>query len=240
MVVRLFTKNSLTKKKEITPTQEQIYYLKTVMRRNLGDKVLLFNGVDGEWAGKLKGRSDQIYTVEITHLIRPQVAEPDIKLAFAPLKKTRMDFVVEKATELGVSEIIPVITERTITHRVNVSRIQIHVTKAAEQSRRLSLPTIGPPIKLANFLGSWTDTIPILLMDETGEGKAIKETLTKQEFPIVILTGPEGGFTLNELDLLKSFQFTRSVSLGPRLLRAETAAIAALSCCQALIGDWHG
>ena len=239
MTIRLFTKNTLKQKSVIVPTQDQSHYLTSVMRRRPDDRVILFNGIDGEWSGKLKNSSEHICVIQTTHLMRPQVDEPNVKLAFAPLKKTRMDFIVEKATELGVSEIIPVITERTITHRINISRIHIHAQKAAEQSHRLSLPAIKAPTKLVNFLASWTGAIPVLVMNETGAGDPIREVLLKQEFPVVVLTGPEGGFTENELTLLKSCHFTKSVSLGPRLLKSETAAIAALSCCQALIGDWH-
>lgn len=161
-------------------------------------------------------------------------------LLFAPVKKDRTDFVIEKATELGAGKIIPVITRHTITDKVRVERLRAQAAEAAEQSRRVEVPEIGAPVRLEKLLADWDPARRLFFMDESGRGRPAAEAFGEYQGPAALLVGPEGGFAEEELNGLRSRPFARAVSLGPLILRAETAAAAALSVWQAISGLWNG
>lgn len=218
----------------------QAHYVKAVLRLASGDAVALFNGRDGEWLGRIDGVGKGWCSVTLQERLRPQVAEGDLWLAFAPIKRARIDFLVEKATELGVSELRPVYTERTIVDRVNLDRLRANAVEAAEQTERLTVPALREPEPLAQLLADWPAERRLLLCDESGTSPPVAEALRgASPGPWAVLTGPEGGFTQTELDALKKLPFVCAVGLGPRVLRADTAALAALAAFQALVGDWQ-
>ena len=245
--VRLFVEDDLAPGGSVIPTRDQTHYLLRVMRLRAGDELSVFNGHDGEWRVRIEAAGKPGCTLEIAAQRRPQRPEPDVWLAFAPLKKARMDFLVEKATELGAAALWPVFTRRTVAGRVNTSRLRAQAIEAAEQCERLTVPKIRDPLALDAFLDAWPPARPLIVLDETGDGAPITETLTglrakPQASPPRhgFLIGPEGGFARSELDALANLPFVMRVGAGPRILRAETAALAALICWQALIGDWRG
>jgi 16S rRNA (uracil1498-N3)-methyltransferase len=168
---------------------------------------------------------------------RPQAPEPDLWLLCAPLKKDRTDLVVEKAAELGVSLLWPVFTRRTNAGRVNLERMRAHLIEASEQCERLGVPELAQPAPLEKVLETWPAERVLLFLDESGGGAPLAEAAT--DTPAALLVGPEGGFAPEERRLLESKPFCRPVGLGPRILRAETAAIAALAVWQAVAGDWR-
>ena len=218
----------------------QAHYVKSVLRLGPGDWVALFNGRDGEWLGRIDGVGKGWCSVTLTEQRRPQESAGDLWLAFAPIKRARIDFLVEKATELGVSELLPVYTERTIVERVNLDRLRANAVEAAEQTERLSVPVLHEPEPLARLVARWPAQRRLLLCDESGTAPPIAESLRgAPRGGWAVLTGPEGGFTQTELDALRKLPFVCAVSLGPRVLRADTAALAALAVFQALVGDWQ-
>ncbi len=241
---RLFASDALGQGAHVTPTPDQAHYLLKVMRADDGDGVVLFNGQDGEWSSIIEEATKKTCILRIDHQLRPQTPEPDLWLAFAPLKKTNTDFVIEKATELGVSRLIPVFTERTNTTRVKSERLKAIAMEAAEQCDRLSVPEVMEPVEFREFLDGWPDGRTLMVPDETGGGQSLRgalEVSSHDEYitPHGFLIGPEGGFAPSELDALGNLPFVNRVGLGPRILRAETAALAALACFQALRGDWE-
>jgi len=211
-----------------------------VMRLAAGDSLLAFNGRDGEWVARIAslGRSDGALTME--RLNRPQAAEPDLWLAFTPIKKTRLDVLIEKAGELGAARLLPVITERASVREVNAARAQSLLVEAAEQCGRMTVPVVEPPVPLADLLEGWPAGRHLLFCDESGAGTPIAEAMAKApRGPWGALIGPEGGFSPAERDAIATHSCAVPVGLGPRLLRADTAAIAALSLLQAHLGDWR-
>lgn len=220
---------------------DQTHYLSTVMRARDGEHVALFNGRDGEWVAEIASMGKHSGTVRVLSLLRPQQQEPDIWLLFAPIKRARIDFIAEKATELGASGLWPVYTRRTIVSRVKEERLYANMIEAAEQTERLTLPQLFEATALDKVLASWPGERQLLYMDETGGGQPIASILPAlPPGPMALLVGPEGGFEKSELDALRNLPFSVAVSLGPRVLRADTAALAALTCWQALCGDWNG
>ncbi len=221
----------------------QSHYLTHVMRLAEGDAVALFNGRDGEWRAVIAGGGRHAATLHCENQTRPQRTEPDVWLAFAPLKKTPTDFLIEKATELGASRLMPVFTRHTAAERVKVERLRAHAIEAAEQCERLSVPEVAEPVTLERLLADWPAGRRLLVLDETGGGRPIADVLAGSGDgpPPVhgLLIGPEGGFAAAELDALRKLSFVTPLGVGPRILRAETAALAALSCWQALVGDWR-
>jgi 16S rRNA (uracil1498-N3)-methyltransferase len=237
--VRLFVTADLGAGAVIGLSREQAHYLQHVMRRSIGDPLLLFNGRDGEWAARIDGIGRGWCSAAIVSQTRPQPVEPDLWLVFAPIKRARVDFLAEKATELGVSALWPMMTRRTIVARVNAERLLANAIEAAEQSERLSVPQILAPASLSEIVQEWPRERRVILCDETGRGTPIAEALKMLagDGAHAIVTGPEGGFEPGELDAFADLPFVSRVSLGPRVLRADTAALAALACFQALIGD---
>jgi 16S rRNA (uracil1498-N3)-methyltransferase len=231
--LRLFVDVPLAGGGLLEPSAAQAHYLLTVMRRRAGDEVMLFNGRDGEWLATIDPVERRRCRLAIVEQLRAQLPEPGPALLFAPLKRIRQEFMIEKATELGVARLEPVFTRRSVVDRINRSRILSIAIEAAEQSGRLTVPEIDPPTSLDQRLETWPDDRLLYFGDETGAGQPLLETL-RDKGPGDLLIGPEGGFTDEELAGLRSLDRVVAISLGPRLLRAETAALAALACWQAV------
>jgi 16S rRNA (uracil1498-N3)-methyltransferase len=205
------------------------------MRLGEGAQVKLFDDSTGEWLAEIVEAGKKRVTLRIAHHLREREQVPDLWLLFAPIKRGRIDWMVEKATELGAARLLPVITHRTIVERTKSDRLFAHMIEAAEQCERTALPELAEPQKLGSLLKGWTGERILLFADEQG-GSPMLEALTPG--PAAILIGPEGGFTNEEREAVRSLPQTRPISLGPRILRAETAAIAALSVYMAAAGDW--
>ncbi len=200
----------------------------------------MFNGIDGEWEAQITSVTKKVCDLECKQQVRPQVYEPDLWLIFAPIKSGRIDYLVEKATELGVSQLQPVFTGFTTMKRVNIKRLQAHAVEAAEQCERLSVPSVLGPTTLPKLLQSWDTKRHLLFCDERRESPSIMSMLRDQSVqPWAILVGPEGGFSDCERNILLKQSFVKSAQLGPRILRSDTAVVAALSCYQAICGDWN-
>lgn len=241
---RLFVEADLVAGGEAPLDDAQVHYLRNVMRRPDGAPLLLFNGRDGEWNATLSARGKKSAVAELGERTREQAPEPDVWLCFAPVKRARIDYIAEKATELGVSVLQPVLTRHTAVERVNVDRLRANAVEAAEQTERLTVPEVREPIDLGKLLDGWPAERRLLMCDETGGGPPIAEALsqldeTARTAPWAIVIGPEGGFADVELQALRRIKDVTSVGLGPRILRADTAALAALACWQALLGDWR-
>jgi 16S rRNA (uracil1498-N3)-methyltransferase len=237
--LRLFVPVSLSAGARVTPDEGQTHYLLHVMRARQGMRVLLFNGTDGEWQAQVTDVARRSCALTCERQTRAQQDVPDLWLAFAPIKKTPSDYVAQKATELGAAVLQPVITHRTIARRVNLERLRANAVEAAEQSERLTVPDIREPLTLNQLLESWPAERQLLFCDEGGDARPILEALNQnRRGPWGILTGPEGGFDPDERALIRSRPFVVPVTLGPRIMRADTAALAALSVWQATLGDW--
>lgn len=237
---RLFVEGPLDENGDAMLFAREAHYLRHVMRRGPGDSVILFNGRDGEWEGTITALRKAGGAVRLVRLTRPQQAEPDLWLLFALLKKAPLDNLVVKATELGVSVLWPVSTRHTVVARVNVARLRAQVVEAAEQCERLTVPDIHAPQPLDAALDAWPRDRRLFVCDETGGGAPIMDALARAApGPAAFLLGPEGGFARSELDRLRELPFATLVGLGPRVLRADTAALAALACWQAKLGDWR-
>jgi 16S rRNA (uracil1498-N3)-methyltransferase len=229
--IRLYIEHDLKPGAEPPAGEAQAHYLTQVMRRKAGDMVKLFNGRDGEWLAKILTASRKSVSFEPVTQIREQTTEPDCWLCFALLKRQKSDLVVEKATELGVSVIQPIITERTQADHVNLDRLRAIAIEAAEQCERLVVPEIREPVKLARLLAAWPSGRELFIADERRTGKIISPPSDALQ-PIALMTGPEGGWTSAELDSIGAYKLVRQVSrvsLGARILRAETAVIAGLA-----------
>ena len=240
---RLYTDHPLAQGHNIPLERDQAHYLFGVMRRKLGDEVELFNGRDGEWRGKVVHANKHRGILEVTHQTRPLQMPPDLWLMFAPIKKARTDFIVEKATEMGAGRIVPVMTEYTNSDRVRQEKMQIHAVEAAEQCGGTYVPEVAELQKLDRLLDDWPDGRQLLFCDEGLIGRPTgldqsKLTAVNKTGPWAILIGPEGGFSEKERNRLASLDFVTTQSLGPRILRADTAAVAALTLWQRELGDW--
>ena len=242
-IIRLYVDHDLAEGATFDLDRQQAHYIRHVMRLGAGDAVHLFNGRDGEWRSILAVSGRAQATVTPQKRVQDQNAGPDLWLAFAPVKRARIDLIAEKATELGVAAIIPTMTEYTSVSRVNLDRLRANSIEAAEQCGRLTVPEIREPAGLDNLLIDWPAGRRLLVCDETGGGDPaidvlvdIKRTTESKAWGILI--GPEGGFSRSELDLLSENPIVTRIGLGPRILRADTAAIAALVCWQAVLGDW--
>lgn len=238
---RLFVRDRLAEGAAVGLSANQAHYLRHVLRLDKGARVALFNGIDGEWTGRVDGFGKGWASVALDGRRRPQGDEPDLWLLFAPIKHGRIDYLVQKAAELGVSRILPVLTDFTQVARVNTDRLAANAVEAAEQTGRLSVPEVAEPSRLGAVLGAWDPARRLMLCDESGRGGPVNEVLSALApgGPWAVLIGPEGGFSEAELDALRKLSFVIPVSLGPRILRADTAAVAALACWQAALGDWR-
>ncbi len=238
---RLFVEQDLAEGANADIGPAQVHYLKHVLRLAAGDVVALFNGRDGEWLATIERLGKGRGSLTATELRRRQSSEGDLWLLFAPPKRARLDFLVQKASELGAAAMLPVKTRHTTVTRLNVERLRANVMEAAEQCERLTLPRVEAMCALDDVLRDWPPERRLLLCAEAGPARPIAEMLAAADrtVPWAVLTGPEGGFAKSELDQLSKLPFVSAVSLGPRLLRADTAVIAALSCWQAMLGDWQ-
>ncbi len=226
---------------------QQAHFLRSVLRLDRGARLAVFNARDGEWLAVLEGLGKGWASLEVVSQRRQPVAERDIWLVFAPIKRARLDFMIEKASELGATRLQPVMTRHTVVGRVNTERLAANAREASEQCERLAVPEVGAVIDLADLLADWPGERRVLLCRESGAAQPIAEALSAARqsdpaaatAPWALFIGPEGGFHSCELDALDKLPFVTSVGLGPRILRADTAAIAALACWQAWLGDWH-
>jgi 16S rRNA (uracil1498-N3)-methyltransferase len=234
--LRLFVSADLGAGLAVPASEGQAHYLLHVMRAKPGQRVSLFNGRDGEWLAEIGAVSKRGVALSCLRQTAPQAGVPDLWLLFAPIKKTPSDYLTQKATELGVSVLQPVITRRTIVARVNAERMTANAIEAAEQSGRLSVPEIREAVNLEKLPASWPKDRQLYFCDEGGDAKPLAQAA--QPGPAAILTGPEGGFDPAEHEMLRALSFVTPVTLGPRILRADTAALAALAIWQSVRGDW--
>jgi 16S rRNA (uracil1498-N3)-methyltransferase len=243
MIPRLHVAEHLQKGARFTADERAAHYLLNVLRRGSGDPVLLFNGRDGEYRGQIAEAAKRRLVLEALEQTRAQQSEPDLWLCFAPLKKDAVDFLIEKGTELGVSRFQPVLTAHTASSRINQSRLSAVAIEAAEQCERLTVPEVLESISLEALRTGWSRERHLLVCAEGGEAAPIASALNaltsdvRSSNRFAVLIGPEGGFQDDELDRLKKLPFVTAVGLGPRILRAETAALAALATFQAVLGD---
>ncbi|HEX4026783.1 MAG TPA: 16S rRNA (uracil(1498)-N(3))-methyltransferase [Rhizomicrobium sp.] len=236
---RLYVTGDLGTNMAVTLNEGQTHYLLHVLRARAGNRVLLFNGRDGEWLAEIAQAVKRGVTMACIKRTQPQAGVPDIWLVFAPVKKTPSDYLVQKAAELGVSVLVPVFTRRTIVSRINHERMAANAIEAAEQSARLSVPEVRESVSLEKLLASWPKERRLYFCDEGGDAKPLADAARGTHGPAAILTGPEGGFDPAERERLRARSFVTPVTLGPRILRADTAALAALAVWQSVCGDWN-
>ena len=239
--VRLYVEYDLVEGAVVELGESHAHYVRTVMRRKAGEPARLFNGRDGEWSARIDVLHKGSGGLLPQNQRRLQVPEPGPWLLFAPLKRAPLDFLVQKAVELGASVLQPVQTANTNTGRINLDRMNANAIEAAEQCERLTVPEVRSAEKHTFLLENWPEDRYLLVCAEHGAAQPIDNVLraAPRDSAWGILTGPEGGFVSSELNQLRKLPFARTVSLGPRILRAETAALAALTCWQAVLGDWR-
>ena len=239
---RLYVAAGLAPGVKIELERAQAHYLGSVLRLAPAAGVAVFNAADGEWLCRIEeiGRGKARLRVERQSRLPEPEAEPDLWLVFAPIKRAPLVWLVEKATELGVAAFLPVWTACTQVERVNLDRLRAHAVEAAEQSERLSVPELRAPERLDRLLATWPGARRLLVCDESGAGEPISDAAARlAPGPMALLVGPEGGFDETELDAFGKLSFVTRVGLGPRVLRAETATLAAVAVFQAIAGDWR-
>ncbi len=239
---RLHVDQDLATGHELGLDQRHAHYLRNVLRLGTGARLAVFNARDGEWLARIDGLTKSGCSLSIGGQRRAPVPEPDLWLVFAPIKRAPIDVLAQKATELGCSVLQPVLTRYTAVARVNGERLAANAREAAEQCGRLSVPEVRAPLDLDALIAGWPPGRRLLVCAEWGAARPIGEALDaaareESDAPWAIMTGPEGGFAQSELDALRDLPFVTPVGLGPRLLRADTAALAALACWQAVLGD---
>jgi 16S rRNA (uracil1498-N3)-methyltransferase len=234
---RLFVEPALTMGEQRRIDGQQGHYLASVMRLKVGDPVKLFDDATGEWLGVASEVRKRDVVLEVREQLRAREAVPDLWLCAAPIKKGRIDWVVEKACELGVARVAPVLTRRAVVDKLNLDRLRAHMVEAAEQCGRTALPELVEPVKLAAMLRDWPAGRALFFADETGGAPAL-EAMKAHPGPAAILVGPEGGFDAEERDAIRAVPGAVGISLGPRILRAETATAAAVSLWMGAAGDW--
>lgn len=237
-VRRLYLDNALETGAVIELERAQLHYVRDVVRLRDGDHLNVFNGRDGEWCGRLEYQR-RAGRVAIDDQIRAQAVPGDLHLLFAPLKHARLDYLVQKATELGASRLCPVITERTAVRRVNLKRMRANAIEAAEQCGLLWVPEISEPIRFDQLVAGWPAARVLVFADEAADMQSSFQALAAlRGKPMALIVGPEGGFADTERALLRGIVATIPISLGPRIMRADTAVVAALALMQAHCGDW--
>lgn len=232
---RLFVDTLLAQGELVTLGAPASHYLGSVMRLAPGDPVKLFDDRTGEWLARVEGGTRKALGVRIEAQLAPRETVPDLWLCAAPLKRGRVDWLAEKACELGVARLVPVLTRRTVVDKLNLDRLRAHMVEAAEQCGRTALPELAEPVTLAALLRDWPEGRTLIFADETG-GVPLRNAA--KPGPAGILIGPEGGFTGDERESIRAVPGAVGISLGPRILRADTAAAVAVGVWQALAGDW--
>lgn len=236
---RLFIDQKLALGLSHEAASDHFNYLVNVLRMAEGDEVLVFNGVDGEWRARLVLPTRKKLLIEPIEQTRPQSPLPDLHYLFAPLKVGRLDYLVQKAVEMGAGLLQPVMTQHVQGKITSLERLEANVVEAAEQCGVLAVPAVAAPVKLKDLLETWPSDRRIIFCDEGEESQNPLPILNSiQERKLALLIGPEGGFSEGERTLLRSLDFVTAIPLGPRILRADTAAVAALALVQATIGDW--
>ncbi|MBS3849384.1 MULTISPECIES: 16S rRNA (uracil(1498)-N(3))-methyltransferase [Devosia] len=237
---RLYVEPDLSAGAQLTLGKEQSLYLAAVLRKSVGDEVVLFNGRDGAWLCRLISDSKKSVQLELVERIAGQTPVSDLWYGFAPLKSERLDYVIQKAVEMGVGTIQPVITRYTQVNRLKHERMVANAIEAAEQCEVLSVPSVEPEMTLERLIDGWPADRTLILADESAASSSPVETLgSLKGHKVGILIGPEGGFSDEERAKLIALPYVVPISLGPRILRADTAAVAALAVIQAIIGDWR-
>ena len=232
---RLFVEQTLGRAGVLTLEGAPANYLANVLRLQPGARMKLFDDRSGEWLAEIAEAARKRVTLNVIEHLRPREPVPDLWLLFAPIKRGRVDWLVEKATELGIARLVPVVTQRTVVERLNLERLRAHSIEAAEQCERTALPELAAPARLDAVLSGWPAERTLYFADEGG-GEPLLEAAAPG--PAAILIGPEGGFADAERDSIRALPQARAVSLGPRILRADTAATAAVSLWMAAAGDW--
>jgi 16S rRNA (uracil1498-N3)-methyltransferase len=237
---RLYVETALRAGAALECTPPQVNYLGNVLRLGVGDELLVFNGRDGEWLAEITAAKRSAVALTAREQVRPQSDGLDMHYLFAPLKKARLDYMVQKATEMGAAALRPVMTRRTNAERVNTERMRANAVEAAEQCGILRLPEVFEPEKLGDVLRGWQPDRALVFADEGAQVASPLEVLKAvPQGPLALLIGPEGGFDPAEREMLLGLPFVHAVSLGPRVMRADTAAVAALALMNAVLGDWR-
>jgi 16S rRNA (uracil1498-N3)-methyltransferase len=237
---RLFVDGALAPGTRIACRADQANYLRNVLRLGPGDQILIFNGRDGEWRARIAEAGKSTTTLSAEAQVRPQQAAPDIDYLFAPLKRARLDYVVQKATEMGVARLRPIFTRRTTPDRINGARMRANAIEAAEQCGILQVPDVLDAETLVAAIAHWDQRRRLIFCDEDSDHPDPLAALSALDpGPLALLIGPEGGFDDTERELVTSQPFAVRISLGPRILRADTAAVAALALVNATLGDWR-
>ena len=236
--IRLFVEHPLGEGQSVPLSREQAHYLFGVMRLAVGGSVLAFNGQDGEWLALVEEAGKRGGLLKVEKQTRPQANPPDLWLLFAPIKKARTDFIVEKAAEMGAARILPVQTDYTNSERIRQDRLQAHAVEAAEQCGGTFVPEVADLQKLDRLLANWPEGRQLMFCDEALAGSSSALTGGLASEPWAILIGPEGGFSEAERTRLAALPFAQAIALGPRILRADTAAVAAMTVWQQALGDW--
>jgi 16S rRNA (uracil1498-N3)-methyltransferase len=237
---RLYVDADLAAGAQIGCSREQANYLRNVLRLGRGDSILVFNGRQGEWAARVhhEGRKDA--ALQIARQVRAQTSGPDLHYLFAPLKHARLDYMVQKATEMGASRLAPVFTQRTVAARVNLERMRANAIEAAEQCGILRIPEVVEPRRLEAVLADWDAGRTLIFCDEAAATRDPISALARvAPGPLAVLIGPEGGFAPEEREALLARPFVLAIALGPRIMRADTAAVAALALVNSVLGDWR-
>lgn len=229
----------LEKGEIIRLNKDQFNYLGNVLRKHNDDKVLVFNGISGEWKASINYRGKRSIDLLIEEKILEQVIVPDVMLCFSNIRKNRVSFIIEKGTELGVRTFQPIISEHTQSASFNILKAKYQSVQAAEQTQRLDIPEIMQPKSLLELLGDWDNNRVLLFADEKKAVISPVDVIANISSPVGILIGPEGGFSSVERNYLMSKNFTRPISLGPRVLRSDTASLSLLTLYQAISGDWN-
>jgi 16S rRNA (uracil1498-N3)-methyltransferase len=236
---RLFVPDDLGPDGRIEPSREQAHYLTNVLRKGDGDELLVFNGRDGEWLAAIEAVSKKAIRLRLVEQARPQPPTPDLVYCFAPLKQGRLDYLVQKAVEMGAGVLQPVATQHTQVTKPGIDRLRANAIEAAEQCGILAVPTVEPVVSLERLLAGWEPGRRMIFCDEdSSTNNPLPALQAIEERKLALLVGPEGGFSDAERSQLRALPFVTAIPLGPRILRADTAAVAALALIQATIGDW--
>ena len=236
--IRIFLSISLKKTEVFTIIEKQAHYLINVMRVKVGSIILVFNGYEGEYKVEIINKKNNIISCKVIEKVRVQYYEPELNLIFSLVKKDRIFNIIEKCTELGVTCFHPIVTERTQNFNYSFKKFGAYAIEASEQTRRLTIPKINPVQNLSSLLNNWNRNEIILLCNEN-DGIPVMKIKNKISKPVSILIGPEGGFSGDELEGFLNLKFVQSISLGPRILRSDTAAISMVASYQSIFGDWN-